>query len=117
MKAIRFHQHGGPEVLRYEDAPTPEAGPGEVLIALRAAALNHLDLFARDGAIPRVPLPHIGGADGAGVGAAPRPGAGPLPLGTPGLFHPRPSDGDPDYCAPGEHNPSGRGDILWEHPD
>src|SRR5256885_7730733 len=88
MKAIRFHQHGGPEVLRYEDAPTPEAGPGEVLIALRAAALNHLDLFARDGAIPRVPLPHIGGADGAGGGGATPPGAGPLPGGYPAFFYP-----------------------------
>src|SRR2546430_13053865 len=84
MKAIRFHQHGGPEVLRYEDAPTPEPGPGEVLIALRAAALNHLDLFARDGAIPRVPLPHIGGGAGAGAGGASRPGAGPLPWGARG---------------------------------
>ena len=64
MKAIRFHQHGGPEVLRFEEAPTPTPGPGEVLVALRAAALNHLDLFVREG-IPGVSLPHIGGADGA----------------------------------------------------
>src|SRR6267143_411480 len=55
VKAIRFHQHGGPEVLRYEDAPTPEPGPGEVLVALRAAALNHLDLFTRNGGVPTVP--------------------------------------------------------------
>src|SRR5256886_13157329 len=82
MKAIRFHQHGGPEVLRYEDAPTPEPGPGEVLIALRAAALNHLDLFARDGAIPRVPLPHIGGPAGARGGGPTRPGPRPPPRGT-----------------------------------
>src|SRR2546427_12432653 len=72
MKAIRFHRHGGPEVLRYEDAPTPEPGPGEVLIALRAAALNHVDLFTRDGAIPKVSLPHIGGAGRAGGGGANR---------------------------------------------
>src|SRR2546428_1104370 len=93
MKAIRFHQHGGPEVLRYEDAPTPEPGPGEVLIALRAAALNHLDLFARDGAIPRVPLPHIGGGAGAGGGAADRSWAGRYPRGPRAFFPPRPRAG------------------------
>ncbi|HEY8103767.1 MAG TPA: zinc-binding dehydrogenase [Gaiellaceae bacterium] len=66
MKAIRIHEDGGPEVLRYEDVPDPVAGPGEVLIALRAAALNHLDLWVRKG-LPSVPKPRILGADGAGV--------------------------------------------------
>jgi NADPH:quinone reductase-like Zn-dependent oxidoreductase len=66
VKAIRIHEDGGPEVLRYEDVPDPVAGPGEVLIALRAAALNHLDLWVRKG-LPSVPKPRILGADGAGV--------------------------------------------------
>ncbi len=66
MKAIRIHQDGGPEVLRYEDAPDPVAGPGEVLISLRAASLNHLDLWVRKG-LPSVPKPRILGADGAGI--------------------------------------------------
>ena len=66
MKAIRIHEEGGPEVLRYEDAPDPVAGPGEVLIELRAASLNHLDLWVRKG-LPSVPKPRILGADGAGV--------------------------------------------------
>jgi NADPH:quinone reductase-like Zn-dependent oxidoreductase len=66
VKAIRIHEDGGPEVLRYEDAPDPEPGPGEVLIRLRAAALNHLDLWVRQG-LPSVPKPRILGADGAGV--------------------------------------------------
>ena len=67
MKAIRFHQHGGPDVLRFEDAPDPQLGPGEVLVRVRACALNHLDLFARRG-IDRVtiPMPHISGSDVAG---------------------------------------------------
>src|SRR5213080_12206 len=117
MKAIRFHQHGGPEVLRYEDAPTPEPGPGEVLIALRAAALNHLDLFARDGAVPGVPLPHIGGADGAGVVLSNGPGAGRYPVGTRVFFDPGLSDGTCDYCAQGGHSLCDRGEILGEHPD
>ena len=67
MKAVRFHQHGGPEVLRYEDAPDPELGPGEVLVRVRACALNHLDLWERRG-LPKVdiPMPHISGSDVAG---------------------------------------------------
>ena len=66
MKAIRIHEDGGPEVLRYEDVVDPVAGPGEVLISLRAASLNHLDLWIRKG-LPSVPKPRILGADGAGV--------------------------------------------------
>jgi NADPH:quinone reductase-like Zn-dependent oxidoreductase len=66
VKAIRIHEDGGPEVLRYEDAPEPEPGPGEVLVRLRAASLNHLDLWIRKG-LPSVPKPRILGADGAGI--------------------------------------------------
>lgn len=67
MKAVRFHQHGGVDVLRYEDAPDPELTSGEVLVRVRACALNHLDLWERRG-LPRVPipLPHISGSDVAG---------------------------------------------------
>ena len=66
MKAIRIHEDGGPEVLRYEDAPDPEPAAGEVLVRLRAASLNHLDLWIRKG-LPSVPKPRILGADGAGI--------------------------------------------------
>jgi NADPH:quinone reductase-like Zn-dependent oxidoreductase len=66
MKAIRIHEDGGPDVLRYEDVPEPEPGPGEVLVRLHAASLNHLDLWVRKG-LPSVPKPRILGADGAGV--------------------------------------------------
>ena len=66
VKAIRIHEDGGPDVLRYEDVPEPVAGPGEVLVSLRAASLNHLDLWVRKG-LPSVPKPRILGADGAGV--------------------------------------------------
>ncbi len=69
MKAIRIHEDGGPEVLRYEDAPEPSPGPGEVLVRLRAASLNRLDVWMRKG-LPSVPKPHILGADGAGHVAA-----------------------------------------------
>ncbi|MGE5690544.1 MAG: zinc-binding dehydrogenase [Pseudomonadota bacterium] len=66
MRAIRIHEDGGPDVLRYEEVPDPEPGPGEVLVALRAASLNHLDIWVRKG-LPSVPKPRILGADGAGV--------------------------------------------------
>jgi NADPH:quinone reductase-like Zn-dependent oxidoreductase len=66
VKAVRIHEDGGPEVLRYEDAPDPVPGTGHVLIALRAASLNHLDVWVRKG-LPSVPKPRILGADGAGI--------------------------------------------------
>jgi NADPH:quinone reductase-like Zn-dependent oxidoreductase len=67
MRAVRFHQHGGPEVLRFEEAPDPVATPGRVVVRVRACALNHLDLWERRG-LDRVklPLPHISGSDIAG---------------------------------------------------
>ena len=69
MKAVRIHEDGGPEVLRYEDVADPGPGPGEVLVSLRAAGLNHLDVWVRKG-LPSAPKPRILGADGAGVVAA-----------------------------------------------
>ena len=65
MKAVRIHEDGGPEVLRYEDAPDPSPGAGEILVRLRAAALNRIDLWIRAGR-PSVPKPFILGSDGAG---------------------------------------------------
>jgi len=82
MKAIRIHEDGGPEVLRYEDAPDPKPGPSEVLVSLRAASLNHLDLWIRKG-LPSVPKPRILGADGAGI----REDTGEPVVVNPGLEH------------------------------
>jgi NADPH:quinone reductase-like Zn-dependent oxidoreductase len=65
VKAIRIHEDGGPEVLRYEDAPDPTAEDGDVLLRIRAAALNRIDLWIRSGK-PSVPKPRILGSDGAG---------------------------------------------------
>jgi NADPH:quinone reductase-like Zn-dependent oxidoreductase len=67
VKAILFRQHGGPEVLQYVDVPDPEPGSREVLVRVRACALNHLDLWVRRG-LPSVavPLPRIPGSDVAG---------------------------------------------------
>jgi NADPH:quinone reductase-like Zn-dependent oxidoreductase len=82
VKAIRFHEEGGPEVLRYEDVPDPVPGPDEVLVELRAASLNHLDVWIRKG-MPSVAKPHIPGADGAGILA----GTGERVVINPGLAH------------------------------
>lgn len=68
MKAILFHEHGGLDVLQYEDFPTPEPGEGQVLVKLETAALNRVDLWTRSGSSGiKLELPHIPGADGAGT--------------------------------------------------
>jgi len=68
MKAVIFTQHGGPEVLQYTDAPDPTIKANEVLVGVKACALNHLDVWARGG-LPgiEIPLPHILGNDIAGM--------------------------------------------------
>ena len=74
VKAVRIHEDGGPEVLRYEDVEDPVPDEGEILIRLHAASLNHLDCWVRQG-LPSVPKPRILGADGAGVVEALGPSA------------------------------------------
>ena len=68
MKAVIFNQHGGPEVLQLAEVPDPQIKANEVLIEVRACALNHLDVWVRNG-LPgiKIPLPHILGCDVAGV--------------------------------------------------
>ena len=68
MKAMLFHEHGGPDKLSYEEMPIPQIGPHEVLIRVKACALNHLDIWVRQGspAYP-IPLPHVLGSDVAGL--------------------------------------------------
>jgi len=65
MKAIRFHEFGGPDVLRFEDVPDVRPREDQVLVRVRACALNHLDLWVRKG-LPGVKLPHINGSDVSG---------------------------------------------------
>ena len=65
MKAIRFHEFGEPDVLKYEDIPDPRPREDQVLVRIKACALNHLDLWVRKG-LPGVKLPHINGSDVAG---------------------------------------------------
>lgn len=68
MKAVLFRAHGGPDKLSYEDLPMPTIGPEEVLVRVKACALNHLDIWIREGnpAYP-MPMPHVSGSDVAGV--------------------------------------------------
>ncbi len=68
MKAVFFEKHGGPEVLKYDTFKDPAVGPDDVLIGIKACALNHLDIWVRQG-LPNVqiPLPHIPGSDVSGI--------------------------------------------------
>jgi NADPH:quinone reductase-like Zn-dependent oxidoreductase len=97
MKSVRFHEHGEPDVLRYEDAPDPVPAPGRALVRVRACALNHLDLWQRRG-IPRVriPLPHISGSDVAGEVFD--SGGGTIAEGERVLLHPGLNCGACRYC-------------------
>ncbi|GIX48268.1 MAG: alcohol dehydrogenase [Candidatus Tectimicrobiota bacterium] len=66
MKAVRIHRFGGPEVMQYEDVPTPTPGPGQVLVKLAAAGVNYIDVYQRTGLYPN-PLPYTLGLEGAGT--------------------------------------------------
>lgn len=123
MKAVLFHQHGGPEVLEYADFPTPEPGPGEALIKLEAAALNRLDLWVREG-WPGIKLeyPHIPGADGAGkvVSISPSPkgrgvrGEGEVRKGDRVVINSNLGCGVCDFCRDGKDNLCSRWHLLGE---
>ena len=86
MKAVRFHSHGGPEVLRLDDIPEPVSQPGEALVRLRTAGVNYADIYQRTGVTPTA-LPHIGGVEGVGVVET---AAGGLPAGTRVMWTPHP---------------------------
>jgi zinc-binding alcohol dehydrogenase/oxidoreductase len=107
LKAIRIHEDGGPEVLRYEDAPDPVPGTGQVLVGLRAASLNRLDVWIRKG-LPSVPKPRILGADGAGIvvsGNGFEPGE--RVVINPGLDH-----GDGRITVVGEHTDGTHAELI-----
>ena len=112
MKAAYFEAHGGPDVVKVGDLPRPGLGPGDVRVQVKAAALNHLDLFVRDGWPGlKVPLPHVGGTDLAGVVVEVAPGVTGAKVGdevvvNPGLNFAAGPDGEqvipPDVSIVGE---------------
>ena len=113
MKAVRFHKHGGPEVLCYEDAVDPAARPGHVVVRVAACALNHLDLWQRRG-LDRVtvPMPHTSGADVAGTIAAVGEGVTDLAAGQRVMLQPGLSCGRCAACVSGADDRCPRYDVL-----
>jgi NADPH:quinone reductase-like Zn-dependent oxidoreductase len=116
MKAVRFHEHGGPDVLRYEDAPDPEPRPGEAIVRVRACALNHLDLWNRRGMERvRFALPHILGADLAGEIVSTADGS--MAPGRRVMVQPGRSCGRCEACLEGRDNDCPRYDVLGSQSD
>lgn len=119
MKAAIFSEFGGPEVVRLHDVEVPEPGPGEVRVAVRAAAMNHLDLWIRRGLPLQITMPHIGGSDIAGLVDAVGPGVEGIQAGTRVVVDPSlqyewyqgPSSGPglpgPEFRIIGEHTQGG----------
>jgi NADPH:quinone reductase-like Zn-dependent oxidoreductase len=117
MRAAIFHENGGPEVLRIEDVPTPQPGPGEVLVRVKAAAMNHLDLWVRRGLPIETTMPHIGGSDVAGVIADVGDGVDRARIGERVVINPSLFDGTCEWCRRGEESMCPRYRIMGEHTD
>jgi NADPH:quinone reductase-like Zn-dependent oxidoreductase len=116
MKALAFNEHGGIDKLKYQDVPDPKPGAGDVLVRVKAAALNHLDLFVREG-LPglKLPLPFWTGCDIAGeiveVGASVQGVA----VGDRVAVNPNLECGRCEYCLKGQHSLCVSYGILGEH--
>jgi NADPH:quinone reductase-like Zn-dependent oxidoreductase len=115
MRAALFHEHGGPDVIRIEEVERPIPGPGEVLLAVRAAALNHLDLWVRRGLPIETTLPHIGGSDVAGVVTELGPGTQGNEPGARVVVDPSLPCGRCEWCQRGETSVCVEYRILGEH--
>lgn len=114
MRAVTMAGFGGPEVVEVAEVPEPEPGPNEVVVRIEAAALNHLDLWTAGGLVKDLPLPHVLGADGAGVIAATGPGAR-LKEGARVLINPALSCGGCERCRAGEQSECSSFAMLGEH--
>lgn len=118
MKAARFHQHGGPEVFRYETAPDPVLlRPGWALIRVHACALNHLDIWQRRGLDRvKIPMPHISGADVAGE-VVDVSGPASISTGARVMLQPGLSCGECAACLAGLDNRCRKYDVLGYQSD
>lgn len=115
MKAAIFHEYGGPEVVRVEEVERPAPGPGEVLVQVKAAAMNHLDLWVRRGLPIETTMPHIGGSDIAGVVAELGPGVDGVEVGTHVVVNPSLWCGRCEWCHAGQESMCVRYRIIGEH--
>ncbi|HYG68037.1 MAG TPA: zinc-binding dehydrogenase, partial [Anaeromyxobacteraceae bacterium] len=108
--------HGGPEVVKLEELPEPVAGPGEVVVRMRAVAVNHLDIWVRQG-WPGLKLafPHVFGSDGAGVVESVGPGVAAVKPGDEVVVNPSLGCGRCERCLSGQENLCRRFAILGEH--
>jgi len=115
MQAVYFHDHGGPEVLEYGEIKTPSPGPGQVLVRLRAAALNRMDLWTRAGWPGlRLDYPHIPGADGAGEVAQVGTGVTEWEVGERVVINSNIGCGRCDFCLAGQDNLCREWHLLGE---
>jgi NADPH:quinone reductase-like Zn-dependent oxidoreductase len=117
MRAAIFHETGGPEVVRIEHVPAPTAGPGQVLVDVRASALNHLDLWVRRGMPIETTMPHIGGSDIAGVISAVGAGVDAGRVGQRVVVNPSLFCGACRECAAGREELCENFRIVGEHTD
>jgi NADPH:quinone reductase-like Zn-dependent oxidoreductase len=117
MKAAIFHEYGGPEVVRVEEVPAPRPASGEVLIRVRAAAMNHLDLWVRRGIGIATTMPHIGGSDIAGVVEELGPDTEGPAVGQRVVVNPSLFCGSCPSCGRGEQSLCYHFKILGEHTD
>ncbi|HEX8319216.1 zinc-binding dehydrogenase [Longimicrobium sp.] len=117
MRAAIFHDNGGPEVVRIEKVDRPSPGPGQVLVEVRAAALNHLDLWVRRGIPIETTMPHVGGSDVAGVIVEAGDGVDAGRMGERVVINPSLWCGQCRDCARGEHSMCERYRIWGEHTD
>jgi len=116
MRAALFRQHGGPEVMEVGEVPEPTAGPGEVQVHVKAAALNHIDLWMRRG-LPsmRIALPHIPGGDVCGVISALGAGVSGVKEGDRVVLNPGLTCGRCRECLGGRDNLCASFRMLGEH--
>lgn len=117
MRAARFHRFGGPELLRIDEIPSPELRPGHVRVQVRAAAMNHLDLWIRRGLPIDTTMPHIGGSDIAGLVMESAPDVEDWVPGTPVVINPILFCGRCEFCLQGEESLCRDFRILGEHTD
>jgi NADPH:quinone reductase-like Zn-dependent oxidoreductase len=118
VKAVRFHRHGGPEVLLYEDAPDPTRAADQVLVRVKACSVNHLDIWGRIGPPYSNPsLPHIPGCDIAGVVEEAPEGEKELPRGAEVIVSPGIGCGRCEKCLSGKDDQCRYYTIIGNGPD